>query len=88
MSPTETSAPTPARRALAAAALLALFAAAFALFSRNNDYPFFYHPDEYGKAKQIVDGTKSFNFNHPLLLLNAAKPLKSQIGRASCRERV
>ena len=81
MSPTETSAPTPARRALAAAALLALFAAAFALFSRNNDYPFFYHPDEYGKAKQIVDGTKSFNFNHPLLLLNAAKPLKSLFGK-------
>ena len=81
MSSNESSAARPARRGLAAAALLALFTAAFAQFLQNNRYPFFYHPDEYGKAKQIVDGTKSFNFNHPLLLLNAARPLKSFQGK-------
>lgn len=77
MSFTESSAASPAKRGLVAIALLALFAAAFALFTQDNRYPFFYHPDEYGKAKQIVDGTRSYNFNHPLLLLNVARPLKS-----------
>ena len=82
MSSHESSAATPARRALIAVALLALFAAAFTLFTQNNRYPFFYHPDEYGKAKQTVDGTRSYNFHHPLLLLNVAKPLKRLWGKS------
>ena len=83
MSSTESSAASPAKRGLIAVALLALFAAAFTLFTRDNHHPFFYHPDEYGKAKQIVDGTRSFNFNHPLLLLNVAKPLKKFWGKGA-----
>lgn len=77
MSSTESSAASLVRRGLSVLALVALFAAALTLFTRDNRYPFYYHPDEYGKAKQIVDGTRSFNFNHPLLLLNVARPLKS-----------
>ncbi|MEO7317759.1 MAG: hypothetical protein ABIZ56_02090, partial [Chthoniobacteraceae bacterium] len=83
MSSTESSAVTPAKRGLIAVALLALFAAAFTLFTQHNRHPFFYHPDEYGKARQIVDGTRSFNFNHPLLLLNVAKPLKKFWGKGA-----
>ncbi len=83
MSSTESSAASPAKRGLTALALLALFAAATVHFSRDNRYPFFYHPDEFGKAKQVVDGTKSFNFNHPLLLLNAAKPLRKIEGKSA-----
>ena len=85
MSSTENSEPavaTPAQRWLRAAALLALFVSALVLFTQHNRYPVFYHPDEWGKARQIVDGTKSFNFNHPLLLLNVAKPLKQFWGRS------
>ena len=49
MSSTESSAATPANRGLIAVALVALFAAALTLFTQDNRYPFFYHPDEYGK---------------------------------------
>ncbi len=61
--------------------LLALFALALIIFTRHDDYPFYYHPDEFGKCKQVVDGTRSFNFHHPLLLLNVASPLKKLAGK-------
>ena len=77
MSSTESSAVSPAKRGLVAVLLVVLFAAAFVLFTQDNRHPFYYHPDEYGKAKQVVDGSRSYNFNHPLLLLNVARPLKS-----------
>jgi hypothetical protein len=86
MSSIESSAP-PKRRGLAIAALAVAFAAAFALFMQDNRFPYFYHPDEWGKARQLVDGTKSLNFNHPLLLLNVAKPLKRLWGRSAGVER-
>ena len=41
------------------------------LYNRNNDFPCFYHPDEPGKARQLI--TDRFNFNHPLLLLQATR---------------
>ena len=63
--------------------LLALFAVVLTIFTRHNDYPFYYHPDEFGKCKQVVDGTRSFNFHHPLLLLNVASPLKKLAGKGS-----
>lgn len=50
---------------------LALFAAVFVTglwsFSRKNEFPYYYHPDERGKAAQI-DRNKR-NFNHPMLML-------------------
>ncbi|CAA9217486.1 MAG: hypothetical protein AVDCRST_MAG42-396 [uncultured Chthoniobacterales bacterium] len=45
----------------------ALFVAALWLYTRHNDFSFYYHPDEPKKVVQIRDGTR--NFNHPLLLL-------------------
>lgn len=43
--------------------LIALF-----LGSINNDFPFYYHVDEPGKARQILTGER--NLHHPLLMLN------------------
>jgi hypothetical protein len=59
-------------------ALLALIlAAAMAggslyLFTRHNDFPTHYHPDEWSKARQLLDPGGDRNFNHPLLMLRAA----------------
>ena len=53
---------------------LAIFVAAFCLYTRHNDFPFYYHPDEPSKVAQIRDGTR--NFNHPLLLLTATDAVR------------
>lgn len=58
-----------------AALLLALIfgAGSLWLYTRGNDFPaLYYHPDEYGKSYQIM-GRMERNFNHPLLLLEAAE---------------
>lgn len=44
---------------------------AFALFTRHNDFPFYYHTDEPGKVKQVLTGER--NFHHPLLLLKSTE---------------
>lgn len=46
-------------------------AVAFALFTRHNDFPFYYHTDEPGKVKQVQTGER--NFHHPLLLLRSTE---------------
>ena len=46
---------------------LGVFAAGLALFSRHNDFPFYYHPDEPGKVGQVIGNKR--NFHHPMLLL-------------------
>ena len=63
----------------------AIFVAALWLYTRHNDFPFYYHPDEPGKVAQIRDGTR--NFNHPLLLLSATE-LAAWVrgGVATCQE--
>ena len=50
---------------------LALFAATLALHLRHRDFPWYYHSDEGSKIEQVVSG--KWNFNHPMLLLRAAK---------------
>ncbi len=50
---------------------LVVFLAGFLHFSRHNDFPAHYHPDEPSKVRQVKQG--GFNFNHPLLLLQATK---------------
>jgi 4-amino-4-deoxy-L-arabinose transferase-like glycosyltransferase len=50
---------------------LALFVCCLWLYTRHNDFPFFYHPDEPDKARQIIDG--QWNFHHPALMLAATK---------------
>jgi len=44
-----------------------VFAMCLFLYTRNNAFPYFYHPDEAGKVEQILANER--NFNHPLLLL-------------------
>lgn len=51
-------------------ALLLLIGSLF-LFTRNNDFPYFYHPDEPGKVEQLLSG--KWNFHHPLLMLMSAR---------------
>lgn len=50
---------------------LAVFASAWWVFTWDNDFPYYYHPDEPSKVRQVQ---KEFrNFHHPLLLLNATQ---------------
>src|SRR5262245_10727789 len=49
---------------------LAMGRTALWLYTRNNDFPLSYHPDESGKVAQLI-GSMSWNFKHPLLMLEA-----------------
>ena len=53
---------------------LLLFAAALWLDTRQNAFPFFYHPDEPDKVDQLITG--KWNFHHPLLMLGSAEVAK------------
>lgn len=48
---------------------LSVWAAGLALFSRHNDFPFYYHPDEPGKLGQVTRNKR--NFHHPMLMLTS-----------------
>ncbi len=61
--------PAPALQIALAAALF--FAAGIALFTRENQFPFFRHPDEPVKVAQVQTG--KWNFHHPMLLLSTAR---------------
>jgi len=50
---------------------LLLFVAALLLFTRQQGFPWFYHPDEPGKVEQVITG--QWNFHHPMLMLQTAK---------------
>lgn len=69
----------PYRAFLQLALFAALFVGAFAFFSRHNDFPIYYHPDELSKGQQIVSG--ELNYHHPLLLLDAADLLLRMKGQ-------
>ena len=62
---------------------LVLFAATLALHTRDNRFPFFYHPDEPGKVEQVLTG--EWNFHHPMLLLATTK-LAVEVGGVPRRE--
>ena len=47
--------------------LLCIFAIGLALFTRHNDFEYYYHPDEFGKVDQLVKNKR--NFHHPMLML-------------------
>src|SRR3569623_275250 len=55
------------QRWLATVLSIALFVGALLFYSRHNDFPIYYHPDEELKGAQMVSG--ELNFHHPLLLL-------------------
>ena len=61
---------------VACAALL--FAATLWLDTRQNGFPFFYHPDEPDKVDQLITG--KWNFHHPLLMLGTAEIAKRVAG--------
>lgn len=58
------------RSPLFAVAMVLLFAVCLGLYGFKNRFPIFYHVDEPGKGRQIVEGTR--NFHHPLLMLTLA----------------
>lgn len=52
------------------ALLAALFVISMALNTYRNEFPYFYHPDEPGKVRQVISGDR--NFNHPMFMLEMA----------------
>lgn len=55
---------------LLAAVSVGMFRLCVELYTRHNTFPAAYHPDEGSKADQILSDDR--NFNHPLLMLEAA----------------
>jgi hypothetical protein len=51
---------------------LALAGLSLYLFTRSNDFPVDYHPDENTKVEQLQSRRQMWNFHHPLLMLEAA----------------
>jgi len=50
----------------------------FFLYTRHNDFPYFYHTDEPSKAGQLLSGHR--NFYHPALMLNATDAVSAMLG--------
>ena len=48
---------------------LGVFALGVGLFSRRNHFPFYYHPDEPRKVRQLIQNKR--NLHHPLLMLTS-----------------
>ena len=61
---------------------LALLLASVSLwiFTRHNDFPQDYHPDEPSKIAQLVHPSQERNFNHPLLMLEATNVVRMALG--------
>ncbi len=61
---------------------LALVLASLSLwiFTRSNDFPGDYHPDEPSKIAQLVQPAQVRNFNHPLLMLETANAVRMVLG--------
>lgn len=55
-----------------------LCAATLWLDTRQNGFPFFYHPDEPDKVDQLITG--KWNFHHPLLMLGTAETVRRALG--------
>lgn len=60
--------------------------AAFFAFNQNNEFPFFYHPDEPGKIRQVVTG--EWNFHHPMLLVGTVRSFVGLVGMESGEQSV
>lgn len=66
------------RLLLLALSAVLLFGATLAVDSRQNSFPFFYHPDEPDKVDQLITG--KWNFHHPLLMLGTAETARRALG--------
>jgi hypothetical protein len=74
-------------RTLAGPLLALVFAAvAFALFSQQRGFAFFYHSDESAKVEQVQ--TRAYNFHHPMLLLTATEWLLGDAKHGAPAQRV
>ena len=56
------------------------------LYSRHNDFPYYYHPDEPVKVKQLIQS--EWNFHHPLLLLESVELARTLSGAGSDPQRI
>ncbi len=56
-------------------------------FTKHNDFPVFYHPDEWSKVEQIGSQQQVRNLNHPLLMLETANLLREYRGTTLDDER-
>lgn len=65
---------------------LLLFGATLFLFTRENKFPFFYHPDESSKVEQLQ--TSDWNYHHPMLLLSTTKAAMTLAGEKENAQRV
>jgi hypothetical protein len=65
---------------------LLFFVAFTVLYTRNNTFHFTYHADENGKVQQVLTGSR--NFNHPLLMLDAAQLAFKASGLPATRQNV
>jgi len=63
-----------------------LLAAGLWLNTRNNRFPYYYHPDEEKKVEQILTGER--NFNHPLLMLSTVDAVWKISGEPAEPQRV
>ncbi|MBC7782542.1 MAG: hypothetical protein H7144_01780 [Burkholderiales bacterium] len=50
--------------------------AAFWLYTRNNDFPYYFHPDEFKKGGMLMAPDQPRTFAHPGLMLEAANMLR------------
>jgi len=56
------------------------------LFTRENAFPYFYHPDEPDKVDQVI--TEDWNFHHPLLMLGTAELVKKALHLPDQEQRI
>lgn len=76
-------------RLLLAVMLSGLFAVAlWTLYTRQNNFPSHYHPDEPTKVGQLLDDRGRRNFNHPLLMLRLAELNLERLGNPRDRQAV
>jgi 4-amino-4-deoxy-L-arabinose transferase-like glycosyltransferase len=52
--------------------------ACWRLYTVNNDFSIYFHPDELSKARQVIGGDR--NFNHPLLFIDATAAAARVLG--------
>jgi hypothetical protein len=63
-----------------------VFVVTMLLYTHHNDFPFFYHTTEPSKIEQIT--VHNYNFNHPLLMLDAASAVAKVSGAKTEQEKV
>jgi hypothetical protein len=61
------------RGALPPVLAMVMAALSLFLFTRHNDFAFFYHSDESAKVEQVME--RRYNFHHPMLMLTSAQLL-------------